>query len=669
MKELKRLMALDNTKLKAALESYKRTDAGRTGPFRGIQVVSVLIFIIEDLTKSLELKEPRTKNDMQQPALIQLALAATFICMGCFIDRCLRSNPVSDCPILPAVLVFVEWLVAVIGKAEIFEADEKCKSAISFFFGAFVELLNQLGDTTNNVDSPYSTALWEDYELRGFAPLVHAHKSLDFYAHWENLNSYENRNECRGQRIIHAGMKIANQSSESQKWIIFNEVEKKFYTADSSKLHSSRGSDLVEPWSAVGVEVPPQPACEVNKECEKQRENYGSPQAHSKAVAVEEEEEIIFKPIARHNSAPAYTFTENYLMSPGSMGDQAEPSDECLYRASSLLLAQNQAHADTLTSTSTITNFRSKKSFEPLEPSIKESVVYPFSEGSIFARPPSLSAWVLNRGSLIPEIEKGTSNLNKLGLEPVNEETAEETLSALFTGLSMDKTRNSVRVSEHVSTDPHHSSPLYMAPVPSAPLLPDDASWYSIVPSTLPESKSPGDSIGATPLSSYSNWTATQGGVDFTPALPGLIYGHSPFLGARSSPEWFHQYNYTKNLEQANSHMRPVQFSAAGNLGEFHGYDASRFAHFDRWGNPLASSPLIYLDSPPLLPGLPLVYGADEQRREKLFHGYQRPLFPYGCGAATELRDEQQQLLQYLKEKELRLPQDPQARGPAYMGN
>ena len=718
MKELKRLMALDNLKLKATLESYQRTDAGRTGPFRAIQVVSVLIFIIQNLTKSPEQKETRTECDTRQPVLTQFAVAATFICMGCFIERCLKSNPISDCPILPAVLVFVEWLVAVHDKAEIFGADEKREGVISYFFGAFVELLNQLDDKSGKVESPDSTALWEDYELRGFAPVAHAHESLDICAHWENLISYESRNECRGQRIIHAAKKIANGSSYSPKWIIYDEVERQFYTAKSSKLPDSRGSELMEPQSAVEVEVPHQPICEVKEECEQQilGGNQSSPQVHSKpvaveeeevhsksvaveeeeihnksvsveeeevhskSVAIEEEEVILFKPLARHNSAPVYTSSaENCLMSPESIWEQAESSDECLRRASSLLIAQNQAYGDPLTSTSTITNFRSKKSFELLEPPIKESAVYPFSEGPVFARPPSLSSWVLNRGgSLSTEREKGISNFNKHGLEPV-QETAEETLSTSFTGLSMDETKTSIAVFEPVSPTSNYSSPpSYIAPMPSAPLLPDDAVWFSSVPSSFSECKSPGANnetagfMGASPLSGYSNWTATHGPVDYTPGIPSLIYGNSPLLGMGSSPEWFQYYNYNQNLEQANSHMRPVHFSAAGNLGDFHGYDASRFDLFDRWGNRLASNPMIYFENPPLHSGLPLVYGVDvdEQRREKLFHGfqYQKP-FPYGCGAATDLKDEQQQLLQYLKEKELRLAQDSRVRGPSYMGN
>ncbi|RVW95863.1 Protein SMG7L [Vitis vinifera] len=255
MKELKRLMTLDNTKLKATLESYQRTDAGRTGPFRAIQVVSVLIFIIENLTKNPEQKDPKAKNNMQQPALTQLALAATFICMGCFTDRCLTGNPVNDCP-------HFTGCACICGVA-----GGRVMSSL--------QILLLCGKTMSCV------ALHQ---------LFIAHESLDFGAHWGNLNSYESRNECRGQRITHAAIKIANGSSDSRKWIIYDEVERKFYTAESKKSPNSRGSELVEPCSAVEVELPCQPICEINKECEQQilGENQSSPQVHSKSVAVEE---------------------------------------------------------------------------------------------------------------------------------------------------------------------------------------------------------------------------------------------------------------------------------------------------------------------------------------------------------------------------------------------
>jgi len=46
MRGLDSLMALDDTKLRAALESYECLDSARTGPFRAIQVASIFIFII-----------------------------------------------------------------------------------------------------------------------------------------------------------------------------------------------------------------------------------------------------------------------------------------------------------------------------------------------------------------------------------------------------------------------------------------------------------------------------------------------------------------------------------------------------------------------------------------------------------------------------------------------
>jgi hypothetical protein len=64
-----------------------------------------------------------------------------------------------------------------------------------------------------------------------------------------------------------------------------------------------------------------------------------------------------------------------------------------------------------------------------------------------------------------------------------------------------------------------------------------------------------------------------------------------------------------------------------------------------------------------MLPGFPPVHGTDDQRN-KFFYGYQRPN-PYGCGGVNE----PEPLLQYLKEKEWLLQQDPTFRGPTYMGS
>ncbi|KAK9267169.1 hypothetical protein L1049_009589 [Liquidambar formosana] len=664
MGELEALMELDDMKLKAALESYQRMDSARTGPFKALQIVSIVIFIIHNLTKSAELQELKAENDMQKPVLTQLALTATFICMGRFVDRCLKFNPMDSCPLLPAVLVFVEWLVGGLDIAETYGADEKSMGAMSYFFSAFVDLLNRFNDNSGEVKFPDHTALWEDCELLGFAPIADSHMSLDFSTHSEHL-SFEDRKECRAHRIIDAAMKIVHRSNHSRKWIFCDKSGGNFYMSESKEFPVHRVAEVMESSSDLDVE-PHLHICEASKEYEKQihEENQSTPHIHGKSVAIEEEEVILFKPITRYNSAPL-SITTNDKLSLEGIENESEPPDECLRRASSVLIAQNQAPSNPFTFRSNISNFRCNNPFKQQEALSKESVAHQFYESPLSAGPPSLSGWVLNKGSLSIEREKGASGKGNHRSGPV-----EDIASASLTGLSISETEDSVIGSKYISATTHYASP-YSAPVPSAPLLPEDAVWFGGVPSTFLESKSSGGInetghfLGASPASGYSNWAATHRPLNFGPSIPGFMDGYPPLHGMTNSSEWLHQYNDNRNLELANSHTWPVHLNAPANLGNFHGHNASRFDLFDRWGNPMASNPMVYLESPPLHPGFAVPYGVDEQRREKLFHNFQRPS-PYGCGA---VRVEQQPLLQYLKEKEWGLQQDPQVRGPTYMGN
>uniref|UniRef100_A0A5B6ZQ26 DNA/RNA-binding domain-containing protein n=1 Tax=Davidia involucrata TaxID=16924 RepID=A0A5B6ZQ26_DAVIN len=671
IRELEALVVLDDTELKAKLESYQHMDSARTGPYRALQVVSVLIFIIHSLTESSELKESEEKNDMHQRMLTQLALTATFICMGRILERCMKDNSLEFCPILPAVLVFVEWLVGMFDKAETYSTDEKVVRAMSYFFGAFVDLLNRLDNNKGEVSSPDHSALWEDYELRGFAPLDHAHVSLDFKTHWENMGKFNNGNACRVHRIFHAAMKIVERLDDSGKWIFYDKMGRKFCTAEPTKFPDQRVAEVAGSSFDLEVREPHQHKCGTTNENEKDApggttkedekdasgENQSHPCLNGKSVAMEEEEVILFKPITRYNSAPICTsIITNDQISTEGMRDETTPSDECLRRASSLYIAQSQAQADPLNFHSDITNFICNNPSKQPEPLLKESATYP-------AGHPSLSAWVLNRESLNSG-EKGKRDFSRHGLSPI-----EEIASPSFTSLSISETEDSLFAPGHVSATTHYFSPPYLAPVPSAPLLPDDAVWFRGNSSSFSGCKSSGgieetDGIlGASPLSSYTNRSGTHGPISFDSRVLGFSDGYPP-LGLSSS-EWLHQYTKNQNLERANNDTWPVHFYSPGN---FHGHDGSRFDIFDRWGNPLASNQMVYLESPQLHPGYPLVYGADEQTRDNQFLGYQRPSL-YGCGTGTELTVEQPPLLQYLKEREWQLQRESQVRGPTYMGN
>ncbi|GFZ03036.1 hypothetical protein Acr_15g0016440 [Actinidia rufa] len=567
MRELDSLLALDDTELKPALDSYQHMDSARTGPYRALQMVSVLIFIINSLTKSLDQKESKEKNYVQQPILIQSALTATFICVGRLVERCLKSNnPPELSSLLPAVLVFVEWFVGMLEELKTYGAYEKVRSAVSYFCDAFVDLLNRLDKSDGEFKYQDHTALWEDYELRGFSPVSQGHGSLDF--------------------------------------------TKKFYTSESKKLMNQRAAEVAESWSNFGVK-------------ETVRENGNEPFENANSIAIEEEEVILFKPITRHNSAPLYASITDDEVHLEDANDQTTPSDESLCRAASLFVAQNKAQ---------IGNFRNKP-FKLHEPLPKDTASYP-------AGPPSLSAWVLNRESLNTEKEKGKKDFYKPGLSPI-----EEIASVSLPSLSISETGDSLI----------DSLPLpYSAPMPSAPLLPDDAIWFNA------NAKETNGILGASPLSSYANLSPTHGQLSF---------GYQPVLGMSSS-EWLYQYT-NQNLDRVSNQVWPVHFYSPGRLGNyFYGHDGSRFDLCDRWGNPLSPNRMVFLESPELHSGSPLIYGADEERRERLFQNYQRPN-PYGCGgaAATELRAEQPPpLLHYVKEKERLLQQPSQLKSPTYMG-
>lgn len=668
MRELDALMALNDTKLKAALESYQCLDSARTGPFRALQVVSVFIFIFENLIHGPQVRSSKDINDTQQLLQIQFALTSSFIFMGRVVDRCLKASDLDLCPLLPAVLVFVEWLANMLDEAKTYGVDENSRSAMSYYFGAFVDLLKRFNVKSVEAMSLDNIPLWEDYELRGFGPVSSAHVLLDFSTPWEHIDSYESGTKYRAHRIINAAMKIAERSNDFGKWILYDKSGRKFYTEGSNESPERNESEKVESHNSdLEIEESSQPIHQVTKEYTEHivYTNPSNPSVNGKSVATEEEEVILFKPLTRYNSVPLYaSISTNDKMSPKDSRNESVPSDEFLRRATSLLIAQNPAQSDPLAFHADISNFTCNKSFKHQEPFMKDTSAHPFLETPISAGPPSLSAWVLNRGSMSIDREKGTASGSKHSMKPI-----EEIPSKSLAGLSISENEHSVTSFEHEYATTNYASPFYSPPLPSAPLLPDDAVWFSGIQSSFPNSKTSGGIREANNYSAAldtSNWTATHGSPDYGHSLQGLMDNYPPSRRMTSS-EWLRQYRESQNLEQANSYTWPVHRHSPENLGNFQD-QASKFGVFDQWGNPIAYNPNVYMESPPLHPAFPLVYGADEHRREKLSQGFQRPS-PYGCGAVTELRNEPQPLLQYLKEREWRLQQDPTLGGPTYMGN
>ncbi|KAM7254854.1 hypothetical protein ACFE04_020095 [Oxalis oulophora] len=469
MNELDKLMALDDSELKFMLESYRQMDSARLGPFRALQVVSIFIFVIQKLVKGST--DDKTE---QQVTLTQLALNATFNFMGGLVHRCSKTNIVDDCPLLPAVLVFVEWLVSMLDEVEKYDLDDKCESAITNFFSTFVKLLLRLNVTGESV-SPKRVALWEDFELRGFSPLSHIHMSLD-YTVQERIDSFALGAEDRVQRIVNASRKIASRSDNSRKLIVYEELRSIFSVAES---------------------------------------NVSIPSESEKSVAEDEDEEevIVFKPLTRYNSAPFYsTITTKDALSPNLIEDESVNSDDCLRRATSMLIAGNNENPSM--SNPDFTTFKRHESiWEDNVMQHPNSATRPVSAG-----PPSLNAWVIDSQNITTDREQRKNIASKHTLSPIEE---------IASAISINE-----------------CSP-YSAPTPSAPLLPEDATWFNVEQPSF-------SGYSAPQAYEYPDWNTT-------PRVSGMTNSRPPFNGLSSS-EWLRQYRENLNLQQTIGHTRPPCF-------------------------------------------------------------------------------------------------------------
>ncbi|XP_022139980.1 protein SMG7L isoform X2 [Momordica charantia] len=657
MRWLDELLSVDDSELSVSLESYKLLDSVRTGPFRAIQIVSVFIFMLQNLFIKTDL------NDMQQLELTHLALAATFVVMGRLIERCLKATQLVSFPLLPAVLVFVEWLANVLDGVSKYGSDEKSRSSMSYFFGVFVNLLERLNVNTVDAESSLAIPLWEDYELRGFTPLASAHEPLDFSSHWEHMDNYKFGGKHRAYRIIVAATKISNTANDSPKCIIHDKTRKVFYIVEQNELADKKALESAK--SNIVSPDPQVPTRDVGEDIpdEVQDQNH----LNKKFVTVEDEEVILFKPLMRYNSAPI-SIAGNGEISPKSVEDQTVSSDECLRRATSLLIAQTQGQSDPFAFQTDITNVNSNKLSEQHDTMVKDTREHQMSEGSISAGPPSLSAWVLNRGgfTLNPDREKGTNGFAKPGLQPIDELTP-----TFINGSRLGDTENSASSPSRESGKSYQfPPPPYSAPTPSAPYLPDDAVWFNGTNAGMSESKITRDidqnGTFSNAFRGSPNWPATHGTHAYGPLTAGLP-NIQPFTHRMTSSEWLRQYRENHNLERDSSQLMPAPYNASGNLMNFQRNDASRNDYLYQTGSQLGYNQTMNMESPLRHPAFPLAYGTNENQKNMIFHGYERPNL-YGCGA-TDLRSEQPPLLLYLKEKEWQLQKDAASRTPTYMGN
>ncbi|KAF8045966.1 hypothetical protein N665_4168s0004 [Sinapis alba] len=550
MKELDETFAADDRNLEAMLESYQVMNSARKGPYRILQLVAVFVFIFHNLA---ELNESENANE--EVKLTNLALTMVFIIMGRVVERCLTTSPLDSCLLLPALLVFLDYLPFILDKTEEeCRFDEKSEIAMSYFFDKLVDLLNQLKVEGKNCSDKVMVALCEDHELRSLSPVVPIHLLLDFSSHMDLRESFDRGKELRLQRILNSAVKISSRQKKSSQNCLFLDKQGTWSYSTSGALQCKQ--ELFDR-NGEGSNI----KCVENES--------------ERSVPAEEEEVILLKPLVRCQSAPIYS---SGIATKPLSSDNTTSSDENLRRTSSLIVNH---HSPQVTNSESFSFTQGLKNTDPQ-----------LEEGTVSGRPPSLSVWVADKKK---ENEKvGLSKPN--GLSPIDETSPVTSFDSPFT--------------------------------PSAPLLPEDASWFH------------------NQAESFCCQTRYM-------EPPGFMksYTNPPLVGMSSS-EWLRRYRESRKPGPAYSYQ-------AQGTDNFLAHGSSKFSLLARYGTPNDQS-MITSDSENSM-FHPQLY--NESRGEKLRNGQQSTRNAYGFS------DDPGPFLRYLREKEWLNENGEKLRepSPAYM--
>ncbi|KAL3623729.1 hypothetical protein CASFOL_032545 [Castilleja foliolosa] len=231
-----------------------------------VRMVAILIFTVHNVNRESE--NQSYADILQRSVLLQNAFTATFEFMGCMLERCTLLTDPSSSYMLPGIMVFVEWLACRQDVAVGSEMEEKQVAARSFFWKRCILFLNNLlssgyvfmkdkDETCFHNMSKYDEsetanrlALPEDFELRGFIPLVPAQLILDFSRNHTSRGNGGNREKmARVQRIIAAGKALANIVRNGQEGLYFDTKENKFVFGAEPQSYDDY---LLEPSLSVG---------------------------------------------------------------------------------------------------------------------------------------------------------------------------------------------------------------------------------------------------------------------------------------------------------------------------------------------------------------------------------------------------------------------------------
>ncbi|XP_020579368.1 protein SMG7 [Phalaenopsis equestris] len=316
-----------------------------------VRLVSILIFTVHNVNR--DAGDQSYAEILQRSVLLQNAFTASFQFVGHMLKRCVELHDVSSSFLLPGIMVFMEWLACHPDIAAGFDVKEKQATARTFFWDQCVVFMNALlssghgyvdtyeDDTCFSEMSRYDEgetgnrlALWEDFELRGFLPLVQAHLILDF-SRKQSIGGDGTIKERRArvQRIFAAGSVLMNVVRIDQRVVYFDRLLKKFVFG-------------VEPPAFVddvyaGIVDAPYPNASRHASSVESVSNLGGSQSSMMDLGLapvnallhadgeDDEEEIVFKPTAIEKlssivaSMPAYETVQPAHVSVGDWDSTA----------------------------------------------------------------------------------------------------------------------------------------------------------------------------------------------------------------------------------------------------------------------------------------------------------------------------------------------------------
>ncbi|CAH8271618.1 unnamed protein product [Arabidopsis lyrata] len=210
-----------------------------------VRLVTILIFSVHNSKKETEGQSYAEIVQRVEPA--RNSLTASFELLGHVIEKCVQLGDPSSSYFLPGVLVFVEWLACCPDVALGSDPDDRQTAVRNSFWNQCVTLFNQIlslgpmfiddveDETCFSNMSLYDEretenrlALWEDYELRGFLPLLPAQTILDFSRKHSFGTEGPKEKKARIKRILAAGKALTSVIKVDQNHVYFDSKKKKF---------------------------------------------------------------------------------------------------------------------------------------------------------------------------------------------------------------------------------------------------------------------------------------------------------------------------------------------------------------------------------------------------------------------------------------------------------